>query len=249
MIAPGVTTAAGGPACEMRPGMKTVSMKIALLSAVALLASASAVSAQQTGSVPIPPPPRASAPVLPPVGQPVIQPDETAVSLPPLLAPPPPPVTAPAPAGASAAPAVTVIPGAQTSGGAVIAPARPRASGSTQVTLQIELETEQDGPISVSIHQDGETFRRGQTPLRTLMVARNGPVTRAWILGLAPGRYAISAWQDVDGDGVQRKGALGLGGEPSGWSNNVRSRFGSPTFDQAAFDLPATGATQGIRLR
>src|SRR5690606_14360852 len=122
------------------------------LSAVALLASASAVSAQQTGSVPIPPPPRASAPVLPPVGQPVIQPviqpDETAVSLPPLLAPPPPPVTAPAPAGASAAPAVTVIPGAQTSGGAVIAPARPRASGSTQVTLQIELETEQDGPIS-----------------------------------------------------------------------------------------------------
>ena len=240
--------------------MKTVSMKIALPSAflvpalvvpaLVVMATASAASAQQQGGVPIPPPPRASAPVLPPVGQPVAQPDETAVSL-----PAPPPVTAAAPAGTIPSPVVTVVPGAQTSGSqtsggqASAAQTRPRAPGSPQVTLQIELETQQEGRISVSIYQDAESFRRGQTPLRTLMVERNGPVTRAWVLGVAPGRYAIAAWQDVDGDGVQRKGALGLGGEPLGYSNNVRSRFGPPSFDQAAFDLPATGVTERIRLR
>lgn len=229
--------------------MKTVPMKIALLSALVVpalvvLATASAAFAQQTGSVPVPPPPRASAPVPPPVGTPVAQPDETAVSV-----PAPPAVVAPAPAGTVSSPNVTVIPGAQTSNGTAVAPTRPRSSGSTQVTLQIELETAQEGRISVSIYQDAEALRRGEGALRTLMVERNGPVTRAWVLGMTPGRYAIAAWQDVDGDGIQRKGALGLGGEPQGWSNNVRGRFGPPPFDQAAFDLPPTGVTERIRLR
>lgn len=218
-------------------------MKIAFVSTLLALAAASSASAQQTGTVPIPPPPRASAPVPPPVGQPVAEPDETAVSV-----PAPPPVTTAAPAGTSAQPTVTVIPGAQTSNGAVMVPAR-RASGSSQVTLQIELETEQEGRISVAIYQDADSFRRGQGALRTLMVARNGAVTPAWVLGMAPGRYAIAVWQDIDGDGVQRRGAFGVGGEPSFYSNNQRGRFGPPAFDLAAFDLPATGATQRIRLR
>ena len=67
---------------------------------------------------------------------------------------------------------------------------------------------------------------------------------------LPPGRYAVAAYQDVNGNGrLDREPVLlwSLPSEPYGFSNDV-GRFGPPTVGGAAFELPASGATVSIRL-
>lgn len=68
--------------------------------------------------------------------------------------------------------------------------------------------------------------------------------------GIPPGRYAVAAYQDVNGNGrLDREAVLvwSLPSEPYGFSNDV-GRFAPPTFGGAAFELPASGATVSIRL-
>jgi len=128
---------------------------------------------------------------------------------------------------------------------------RPPASNRPQQTsLLLELETGRpEGRLAVAIYRDADSFRRGRNPVRTIMVDRAGPVTQAFVQGLAPGRYAIAAFQDIDNDGQLGKGSFGIPREPFGFSNDARGRFGPPSFEAAAFTLGASGSTQRIVLR
>lgn len=66
---------------------------------------------------------------------------------------------------------------------------------------------------------------------------------------LPPGRYAISCFQDHDGNNTLSTNWLGIPNEPYGFSNNARRLTGPPYFENAAFDLPATGSTQRFSIR
>lgn len=105
------------------------------------------------------------------------------------------------------------------------------------------------GRIAVAVYGDAGAFRRGEGAVRTLMAPRTDAVTRVTLTGLAPGRYAVAAFHDTDGDGRLSVWPIGLPKEAYGFSNNARGRFGPPAFDAAAFDLPAGGAHRAIRLR
>jgi len=63
---------------------------------------------------------------------------------------------------------------------------------------------------------------------------------------VAAGRYAISVFQDVDGDGDLTQNLLTMPTEPYGFSNNARGAFGPAKFEDAAFAVPAEGE---VRLR
>jgi uncharacterized protein (DUF2141 family) len=64
-----------------------------------------------------------------------------------------------------------------------------------------------------------------------------------------PGRYAVRLYQDKNDDNRLATGAFGMPTEPYGTSNNAPSRFGPPSFADAAFDVTAAGAAQTIALR
>ncbi|NLF15978.1 MAG: DUF2141 domain-containing protein [Lentisphaerae bacterium] len=66
---------------------------------------------------------------------------------------------------------------------------------------------------------------------------------------LAPGRYAVVALHDANGNRRLDTGLFGKPREPIGASNNPAMRFGPPRFDRAAFTLPAEGAAIDIALR
>ena len=202
--------------------------RILALVAIALAASSGVAPsgiawAQQTGRVPVPPPTR-------PGGNPVVAPGPGPVG----------PAATP-PSSSSSRPSAVPMPSQ-----------RPPSTGRpAQTSLLLEFETPQPtGRVAVAIYRDADSFRRNRSPVRTLMLTRNrnGQIT-AFVQGLQPGRYAIAAFQDVDGDGVLGKGAFGLPREPFGFSNNARARFGPPSFDSAAFSVGATGSTQRIVLR
>ncbi|CAN5406544.1 hypothetical protein BH10PSE1_BH10PSE1_25810 [soil metagenome] len=118
--------------------------------------------------------------------------------------------------------------------------------------MLLELETSRpEGKITVAIYRDADSFRHNRNPVRTMILDRdrNGAITRAYVQGLTPGRYAIAAFQDIDGDGQLGKGSFGIPREPFGFSNDARGRFGPPSFEAATFTVGAAGTTQRIVLR
>lgn len=124
------------------------------------------------------------------------------------------------------------------------------ASAATAADLVLSLSTRgAGGRIAVAVYRDAEAFRRGEGPVASRMVSRTGAVTSVTITGLAPGRYAVAAFHDTDGNGDLTLWPIGLPREAYGFSNDARGRFGPPPFARAAFDLPAAGATQAFRLR
>jgi uncharacterized protein (DUF2141 family) len=212
-------------------------MKIILaITMLFALAPAPVVLAQQTGSVPMAPPPR-SAPVVP--------------AAPPATPSASPATSAPA-AGTDAGAAATVAPPpAVVPSRSIVPPTQSgRPSRSDQGTLLVEIETTQTtGRIAVAIYRDAESFRRSENPVRSMMLPRRGNLTSAFVANLPPGRYVIAAFQDSDGDGKLSKNRLGIPREPFGFSNGARARFGPPPFEAAAFDLTPAGATQRVVLR
>ncbi|CAL1690291.1 hypothetical protein MMB232_00413 [Brevundimonas subvibrioides] len=105
------------------------------------------------------------------------------------------------------------------------------------------------GSIAVAVYRDAASFRRGEGPVATRTVPRNGPVTSVVIPGLAPGRYAVAAFHDTDGNGDLTLWPIGVPKEAYGFSNDARGRFGPPPFDAAAIDVPARGARGAFTLR
>lgn len=105
------------------------------------------------------------------------------------------------------------------------------------------------GSIAVAVYRDAASFRRGEGPVATRTVPRSGPVTSVVIPGLAPGRYAVAAFHDTDGNGDLTLWPIGVPKEAYGFSNDARGRFGPPPFDAAAIDVPARGARGAFTLR
>jgi len=56
---------------------------------------------------------------------------------------------------------------------------------------------------------------------------------------LPPGRYAISAFFDLNGNGELDTNFFGIPSEPYGFSNQVRPAMRAATFEEAAFDWHA----------
>ena len=54
---------------------------------------------------------------------------------------------------------------------------------------------------------------------------------------LEPGRYAVSVYEDVNGNQKLDMGILGIPKEPVGASNNPAPHFGPPHFDECAFNM------------
>lgn len=66
---------------------------------------------------------------------------------------------------------------------------------------------------------------------------------------LPPGRYAIAAIHDVDGDGELDTGLFGVPSEPYGFANDARGIFGPPAFEDAAIDVGTARTRAALTLQ
>ena len=116
--------------------------------------------------------------------------------------------------------------------------------------LVLNLATrEAGGSIAIAVYRDADSFRRSEGPVKTVTVPRTGATTTVTIRDLPAGRYAVGTFHDTDGNGRLSTWPVGLPKEAYGFSRDARGRFGPPSFDAAAFDLPASGGRQAITLR
>ncbi len=114
------------------------------------------------------------------------------------------------------------------------------------VAVTVERVANARGSILVAICT-AETFLGAECPWRAAVAARPGAVTIV-LQGVPPGRYALQAFHDENGNGdLDRGGVLRFPSEAWGFGNDAEPRFGPPQFDAAAVDV-ATGTTVA-RLR
>lgn len=128
-----------------------------------------------------------------------------------------------------------------------MAAAAPAAA--VELRVRVTGAVSDDGFIAVAVYGSPESFagRRDPVAADRLPVASGAASWR--LAGLPPGRYAVAAYHDADGDGGLDRSPLGVPVEAYGFSNNARGRFGPPSFDDAAVELAGGTGELEITLR
>jgi uncharacterized protein (DUF2141 family) len=109
-------------------------------------------------------------------------------------------------------------------------------------TLEIEVKgiAAITGTLNVGVHDSSGTFPDGsKAPLKASAVKTVSNPQLIVIEHVPYGVHAVSVWHDADGDGEMKKGLFGIPKEPIGVSNNVHSKLGPPSFDDARFEMKA----------
>ena len=93
-----------------------------------------------------------------------------------------------------------------------------------------------------------ETFTTKHCPFTGAVSARPGSVVVS-VDGVPPGRYAVQAYHDEDGNGRLRKGLFGFPIDAVGFSRDAHVRLGPPSFEDAAIDVAEPVTATRLPLR
>ena len=73
--------------------------------------------------------------------------------------------------------------------------------------------------------------------------------TTVTVTGVPPGKWAVLAYQDENGNGELDRNFRGMPKEPYGFRRDARGKFGPPTFEDAAIEVGEAQATANVRVR
>ncbi len=139
------------------------------------------------------------------------------------------------------------------SGGEEGAPARERGKREeldalTSLTVRIRGVVGR-GTVRLALFAQPEGFPHNADLARVASAPAAESSVEVTMTDLAPGRYAIAVFQDLNEDRTLNKNFLGIPSEPYGFTNNSRGRLGPPSFAEAAFQLPHERGMVDIQLR
>ena len=131
----------------------------------------------------------------------------------------------------------------------IIAPAAladETATGTLTVTLEgVKTKT---GAVMLSLSGTPESYDGKAPDAGQAMVPAINDVVTTTFTGLPPGRYAIKAFHDVNGDGKMGSNPFGMPTEPFAFSNNAHGVMGPAKWDAAAFEVKAGDNTHTIAI-
>lgn len=110
--------------------------------------------------------------------------------------------------------------------------------------------TSDAGSIVVRVYENSDTWLGDNWRTRKIVKVAGHRTDDTVIveLQLPPGEYALHVFQDINDDGKLARNFLGMSKEPAGFSNNVKTRLGSPGFRDASFKVGDAPVVQSIRL-
>lgn len=120
--------------------------------------------------------------------------------------------------------------------------------GGSVLTVTFEGLESKEGAVWLALFDSADGYAASK-PVRTAQVAASAAPVAAAFPGLPPGRYAIKAFHDLNGNGQLDVNPFGIPSEPYAFSNNAVGRMGPANWADAAFDVPAGAAAQTIRIR
>jgi len=126
--------------------------------------------------------------------------------------------------------------------------APPSSSAKADLSLTFKGLKSQKGALMVAIFDSEAAYMSGGQPVRVLKLDVTSDTLTAVIPGLAPGRYGIKLFHDLNGDAKLGMNMFGIPTEPVAFSNNAKINMRAPNWAEASFDLPAAGAAQTIDI-
>lgn len=117
-------------------------------------------------------------------------------------------------------------------------------------TLEVKLNGIQHdrGNVRVGLYADPKTFRKESQAFAVQQVAATTGTVTVRFTALPPGRYAIMAYHDEDGNGELNRRLGMFPTEGYGLSNNP-TVSGPPAFEDSAFNVGADAAAVSIDIR
>jgi uncharacterized protein (DUF2141 family) len=113
------------------------------------------------------------------------------------------------------------------------------------ITVAISGIRSDKGNVHVDICPEANFL--GDCPYSVTVPARKGMVSVV-VRGVPPGRYAVQAFHDANGNGEVDRGLFGIPKEGLGFSNDAMKILKRPKFAVAAFDHAAAAQTIPVLL-
>ncbi|MFN0215085.1 MAG: DUF2141 domain-containing protein [Saprospiraceae bacterium] len=117
--------------------------------------------------------------------------------------------------------------------------------------LQVEFSNLQEakGSLYVAVYNREDAFLNVQQVYakKIAPIGQTGTLKLS-LANLPSGKYALSCFQDLNGNGQLDTNLLGIPTEPYGFSKNARPKLRAPKWAEAAFDLSGSGGTIKVRL-
>jgi len=111
----------------------------------------------------------------------------------------------------------------------------PSDPESPLIVIVDKLENAQS-PVFIALYTPSNKFGHDRDIFYAEIVQpQNEKKVQLTIQGIPYGTYAIGAFQDLNGSRILDKNFLGIPTKPYGFSNNVKPRFGPPTFHECKF--------------
>ena len=115
-----------------------------------------------------------------------------------------------------------------------------------QGTLEIKITNikKNSGKIIVEIYSSKSSWLK--TPYKKLVLSTNQDFQTV-SFNIPYGKYAITIYQDMNGNGETDMNFLGIPKEPVGFGNNYKP-FGEPKFEKALIEFKANSKPPEIKL-
>lgn len=122
------------------------------------------------------------------------------------------------------------------------------AADKADLTVTFQGMANHKGTILFVLTDSEAAYDDKAPPRASVMAPVAGPTATQAIRGLAPGRYAIKAFHDVDGDGKMATNPFGMPTEPFAFSNNAVGMMGPAKWEAAAFEVKAGSNVHVIKM-
>ncbi|MCE7067873.1 DUF2141 domain-containing protein [Dyadobacter sp. CY326] len=118
------------------------------------------------------------------------------------------------------------------------------------MTLNVEFTNVKKGKgkLWIAVYKPGDKFGGKEKPANYKIIDVKEATPQNAQFDLAPGRYALAVYHDLNSNDELDKNFIGIPKEPYGFSKNFRPKFSAPKFDDCAFELKDPGQKISIKL-
>ena len=123
----------------------------------------------------------------------------------------------------------------------------PLAASAADLRVTVTEGAATPSVLYIALHDSAATYAAAQPVASQTAPMRNG-AAQVVFLGLPPGRYALRAFADENGNTKLDTNMLGIPTERYGFSNDARGTMGPPDFEASALPVGTSDLTTVIHL-
>lgn len=125
-----------------------------------------------------------------------------------------------------------------------------QAPHATRLTVDVHLAAGAQGDLAYLIFASADGFpgEKAKSVRHGFIPMRSDAQQMKFDVDLPPGTYAVTVYEDLNGNHKLDHNIIGIPREPVGASNNPKGRFGPPRFPECAFQLGNNAQTITINI-